>query len=106
MPLEESQVDSNSSLGTSRAIVDAVIGQQTNARWEPIVSITVELFGVAPRIETMVDPEDPQETPFTVFTVCAAGEISELVDKRFQWHERVDRLQPQEHPRLSIVPTL
>lgn len=78
----------------------------SDTRWDALVSITVELFGVAPRIETMVDPEDPQETPFTVFTVCAAGEISELVDKRFQWHERVDRLQPQEHPRLSIVPTL
>ncbi|QDU31907.1 hypothetical protein ETAA8_70690 [Anatilimnocola aggregata] len=63
-----------------------------------------EMFGNEPSIEVLVDPEMP-EFPFLVVTVKGAGTTAELLEKRLEWHRRVEPMfaGPFNYPRLSVV---
>ena len=70
-----------------------------------VMAVAESMFACRPEVELAHDPEDPAHT-FVVVTVHAAGELSSLVAKRLEWHERVERIAPQSAGlfRLSIIP--
>jgi hypothetical protein len=69
-----------------------------------VVKITQDMFGT-PEVTVEHDPEDP-EVQFVVFTVFPSGFPAGLVQKRVDWHERVNAIPPRHSGayRLSIVP--
>ncbi len=73
-------------------------------RLSDVVAITEEMFGT-PEVGILCDPEDPEVT-FVVFTVKCTGQSTELVEKRIEWHEKVDSIPPGSSGRfrLSILP--
>lgn len=73
-------------------------------RLSDVVVITEEMFGT-PEINVLFDPEDAG-TPIVVLTVKCGGNAKELVDKRIEWHDRVNAIPPGSSGRLrlSIVP--
>ena len=71
-----------------------------------VIAITEEIFAAKPSIETMVDPDDPDETPFLVFTVECRGENKDLIQRHIQWHQRLDELNSDLSLRLSIIPLI
>jgi hypothetical protein len=75
-----------------------------DAQLAEVVRITEEVFGLTPEVETMKDPEDPDETPFLVFAVQARGTTRELLDLHYLWHDRIDSLNGDLSLRLSIIP--
>lgn len=77
----------------------------TDPRLLTVIAVTEEMFGT-PEITVMCDPEDT-DTTFVVFTVRAKGENPGLIDKRIEWHERINAIPPgcSGHFRLSIVPS-
>jgi hypothetical protein len=69
-----------------------------------VVRVTEEIFGVVPTMEMMIDPEDPAETPFLVFTVQGRGSNEELIQRHILWGERLRPLNMDLSLRLSIIP--
>lgn len=69
-----------------------------------VVAITSELFGTA-QVDIDRDPEEP-DSVFVVFSVKSKGDISELVEKRITWHEKIRNTQHLYSGmlRLSIAP--
>lgn len=72
-------------------------------RLAEVFRITKEIFGYEPTTEVMFDPEDPGWS-WTVVNVKSQGEPKEIVQRRMEWHTRIDQLKLAEHPRLSIMP--
>jgi len=70
-----------------------------------VMAVAESMFACRPEVEVAHDPEDPDHT-FVVITVHAAGELSSLIAKRLEWHERIERIAPQSAGlfRLSIIP--
>jgi hypothetical protein len=71
-----------------------------------IIDVTQQMFPTKPpRIELMRDPEDP-ESPFVIITVAFQGNAKELVERRIEWHNRIESLPSGSSGaiRLSIVP--
>lgn len=74
-------------------------------RFCDLVAITEQMFGT-PEVTVLRDPEDP-DVDFIVFTVKCAGEPDEIVEKRIEWHNRIDRIPSGSSGRfrLSVSPT-
>ena len=68
-----------------------------------IADITRSLFPGEVTWQEEFDPDAP-EHHFLVFTARADGEPREVVDRRCEWHVRVEQLQPPFDCRLSIEP--
>lgn len=66
-----------------------------------IADITQLLFPGEVSWEEEYDPDAP-EHHFVVFTACATGEPRDVVDRRCEWHVRVEELSPPFDCRLSI----
>ncbi|HEV3021032.1 MAG TPA: hypothetical protein VGX76_01135 [Pirellulales bacterium] len=62
-----------------------------------------EIFPGPVTWEVDYEPEDRQHE-FFVFTVTANGDPKAVVDRRCQWHERLQEIFPRFDCRLSIEP--
>ncbi len=74
-------------------------------RLAEVVAITEEMFGNRPLISLINDPEHP-DVSFLVLTVRSQGDVKQIVDKRLEWHEKIDRIPPGNSGsfRLTILP--
>ena len=70
-----------------------------------VVGITQEMFSGKVHVELVNDPEEPEHS-YVVFRTSATGEISDIVEKRIEWHRRIMQLSPGSSGsfRLSIDP--
>jgi hypothetical protein len=70
-----------------------------------VIKITCEVFGCTPTVESMTDPEDPNERAFCVLNVQAKGDNKQLIQQHILWGESVRPLNMDLHFRLSIHPS-
>lgn len=76
-------------------------------RMHGVLGISHEMFAGEISVETESDPEWPAE-PYFAISVQASGTPKELLEREFQWHQRVRELVPESlnSLRLSIQPRL
>ena len=58
-----------------------------------VVRITQEIFPGQVSVCVMADPEYPRER-FTAIEAQTSGEVVDVVDRRAEWHKRMERLSP------------
>jgi hypothetical protein len=72
---------------------------------EIVSVIAQEVYGCAPEMETMCDPEDPA-IEFIVVTVNCPSGPAELLEKRLAWHRQIRQVSSElaKDIRLSVIP--
>lgn len=102
MSLEELQ----STQGVLPASAPVIAGATPawNAQLPDVVAITKSMFGEPPVVETMFDPEDPDETPFALLRVRYRGSSQELTQHCVDWGRWLDAIGAGLQYRLSIIP--
>lgn len=67
-----------------------------------IFDLTRQLFPGTVTVEQECDPSEPGD-PWVVFNVKAGGESGDLYDRRYHWHDEVEKLFSGHLPQIRLA---